>query len=163
MRQQTRELTTSAASTRVKRQRQRTDSGARTALPTFLVMEAVLTWQRRNQEDLRDPIRASRGAGPAIPPAVRTYTGLQGLPNGASSRFYQLNVNRRRPIRSQVEAKAGDIFLLHGLLPHTQSKNYLHYARAITNPHVNMHEPFDLNRADGDYVSVACNDINDVD
>lgn len=53
---------------------------------------------------------------------------------------------------TKVEAKAGDIFITHGLLPHAHTPNHLHYARVITNPHVNMHEPFNLNRADGDYV-----------
>jgi len=51
----------------------------------------------------------------------------------------------------QVEAKAGDTLILHGLLPHTQGVNHLHYARIITNPHVNMVEPFNLNRPDGNY------------
>jgi hypothetical protein len=52
-----------------------------------------------------------------------------------------------------VEAKKGDVFLLHGLLPHSNNFNYLHYARVITNPHVNLREPYNLNRPDGDYVS----------
>ncbi|KDR66402.1 hypothetical protein GALMADRAFT_106528 [Galerina marginata CBS 339.88] len=51
----------------------------------------------------------------------------------------------------QVEAKAGDTLILHGLLPHTNGVNHLHYARVITNPHVNMVEPFNLNRSDGNY------------
>lgn len=55
-----------------------------------------------------------------------------------------------------VEAKAGDSFILHGLLPHTNSYNYKHYPRVITNPHVTLKEPYNLNRgpADGDYVSL---------
>lgn len=51
-------------------------------------------------------------------------------------------------------AKKGDTFLLHGLLPHTASFNHLHYARVITNPHVTLKEPYNLNRADGDYVGL---------
>lgn len=54
---------------------------------------------------------------------------------------------------SRVVAKAGDVFITHGLLPHTNGQNHLHYARVITNPHVNLVEPYNLNRADGDYVS----------
>lgn len=56
-----------------------------------------------------------------------------------------------------VEAKAGDTFILHGLLPHTNSFNYKHYARIITNPHVTLKEPYNLNRGrgDGDYVSLT--------
>lgn len=56
---------------------------------------------------------------------------------------------------AQVEAKAGDTFILHGLLPHTNSFNYKHYARIITNPHITLKEPYNLARGpkDGDYVS----------
>lgn len=54
---------------------------------------------------------------------------------------------------AQIEAKAGDVFITHGLLPHSHSPNYLHYARVITNPHVNMARPHNLNRPDGNYVS----------
>lgn len=53
---------------------------------------------------------------------------------------------------SSIVAKAGDVFITHGLLPHTNGQNHLHYARVIANPHVNMIEPFNLNREDGDYV-----------
>ncbi|ORX40215.1 hypothetical protein BD324DRAFT_616889 [Kockovaella imperatae] len=52
---------------------------------------------------------------------------------------------------SHVVAKAGDVIITHGLLPHSHSPNYLHYARVITNPHLNMAVPFNLNREDGDY------------
>jgi hypothetical protein len=31
----------------------------------------------------------------------------------------------------------------------------MHYARVITNPHVNLKEPYNLNRADGDYVRLS--------
>jgi len=50
-----------------------------------------------------------------------------------------------------IEAKAGDTFITHSFLPHTQSRNHLHYARVISNPHVNLAVPFNLNRPDGDY------------
>ncbi|GFZ46525.1 hypothetical protein JCM24511_04772 [Saitozyma sp. JCM 24511] len=50
-----------------------------------------------------------------------------------------------------IEAHAGDVFITHGLLPHTVSQNHLHYARVISNPHVNLVEPFNLSRDDGDY------------
>ena len=39
--------------------------------------------------------------------------------------------------------------------PHTHGVNHLHFARVITNPHVNMTDPFNLNRPDGDYVSTS--------
>ena len=54
---------------------------------------------------------------------------------------------------TSVVAKAGDVFITHGFLPHATGQNHLHYARVITNPHVNLTEPFILNREDGDYVS----------
>ncbi|EXJ95660.1 hypothetical protein A1O1_00782 [Capronia coronata CBS 617.96] len=50
-----------------------------------------------------------------------------------------------------VTAKRGDVLLLHGLLPHTTSANHLHYARVISNPHVSLHSPLNLNRPDGNY------------
>ncbi|KAH8901708.1 hypothetical protein GQ53DRAFT_851719 [Thozetella sp. PMI_491] len=50
-----------------------------------------------------------------------------------------------------IVAKAGDVFITHGLLPHAGGQNHLHYARVITNPHVNLTEPFNLSREDGDY------------
>ena len=53
-----------------------------------------------------------------------------------------------------VTAKKGDVLLLHGLLPHAASPNYLRYARVITNPHVALHSPHNFNRADGNYVSL---------
>ena len=52
-----------------------------------------------------------------------------------------------------VKAKKGDVILLHGLLPHTASPNFSHYARVISNPHVSLKDPYNLNRPDGDYVS----------
>ena len=55
----------------------------------------------------------------------------------------------------QVVAKAGDVFLLHGLLPHAAGPNYLHYARVISNPHVSLAGPHQLYREDGNYVSAA--------
>lgn len=56
---------------------------------------------------------------------------------------------------TEIVAKAGDVFVTHGMLPHTHTPNHLHYARVISNPHINLKQPFNLNRADGDYVSVV--------
>lgn len=53
---------------------------------------------------------------------------------------------------AQIEAKAGDVFITHSFLPHTHTPNHLPYARVITNPHVNLKDPFNLNRSDGNYV-----------
>jgi len=52
---------------------------------------------------------------------------------------------------TRVVAKAGDVFLLHGLLPHAASPNYLHYPRVISNPHVSLAGPHNFNRPDGNY------------
>ncbi|GMK55989.1 hypothetical protein CspeluHIS016_0210450 [Cutaneotrichosporon spelunceum] len=57
----------------------------------------------------------------------------------------------RGKVYTEVTASAGDLLVTHGMLPHSHSPNHLHYARVITNPHVNLAEPFDLNRSDGDY------------
>ena len=54
-----------------------------------------------------------------------------------------------------VEAKKGDVLILHALLPHTNSFNYRHYPRIISNPHVCLTNPHNLNRPDGNYVSVS--------
>lgn len=63
---------------------------------------------------------------------------------------------------TQIEAKAGDVFITHGLLPHAHTPNHLHYARVITNPHVNLKEPFNLNRPDGDYVRPRQSSVSDL-
>lgn len=55
-----------------------------------------------------------------------------------------------------MKAKKGDVVITHGLLPHVVSYNYLHYARVITNVHVTLRDPLNLNRGDGDYVSFSC-------
>lgn len=53
----------------------------------------------------------------------------------------------------QIEGKAGDVFITHAMLPHAPGINHLWYPRIITNPHVNLKAPFNLNRPDGNYVS----------
>lgn len=54
----------------------------------------------------------------------------------------------------RMVARKGDVFILHGLLPHSTSWNYLHYPRIITNVHVTLREPLDLNRPGGNYTLV---------
>ncbi|KAJ7289899.1 hypothetical protein C8J57DRAFT_1629144 [Mycena rebaudengoi] len=51
----------------------------------------------------------------------------------------------------EVEAKAGDVFITHALRPHLPSKNHLHEVRVITNPHIDLMDPYNLNQPDGDY------------
>ena len=62
-----------------------------------------------------------------------------------------------------VVAEKGDVLLLHGLLPHTNSYNYRHYARVISNPHVCLRYPHNLNRKDGNYVSASLDNIPLID
>ncbi|KZT54362.1 hypothetical protein CALCODRAFT_438776 [Calocera cornea HHB12733] len=49
---------------------------------------------------------------------------------------------------SQVSGKAGDTFILHPYIPHTNGPNHLRTPRIITNPHVTLKEPFNLDRDD---------------
>ncbi|KZO89630.1 hypothetical protein CALVIDRAFT_603528 [Calocera viscosa TUFC12733] len=49
---------------------------------------------------------------------------------------------------TQVTGKAGDTFILHPHLPHTNGPNHLRTPRIITNPHVTLNEPYNLDRAD---------------
>ncbi|EJU05252.1 hypothetical protein DACRYDRAFT_46009 [Dacryopinax primogenitus] len=55
---------------------------------------------------------------------------------------------RNCKVFTEVTAKAGDTFICHCYTLHTASKNHHRNLRAITNPHVNLKEPFNLNRAD---------------
>ncbi|KAG7039547.1 hypothetical protein JMJ77_0012245 [Colletotrichum scovillei] len=50
-----------------------------------------------------------------------------------------------------VEAKKGDVFILHGLVPHTANYNYHHYACVITNTHVTLKDQLHLDRLDKNY------------
>ena len=62
---------------------------------------------------------------------------------------------------STVVAKKGDVILLHGLLPHTASPKFLHYALVISNQHISLHSPYSLNREDGNYVINSTDKIVD--
>ena len=62
----------------------------------------------------------------------------------------------------QITAKAGDVILLHGLLPHSAGPNYLHYARVISNPHVALAKEHELYREDGNYVGRVGSPIRSV-
>jgi hypothetical protein len=80
-------------------------------------------------------------------------------PEGIDPPFDSLNLYQHCKTEcskfAQIEAKAGDVFITHGMIPHAHTPNHLHYPRIITNPHVNLAEPFNLNRPDGDYVSTV--------
>ncbi len=54
----------------------------------------------------------------------------------------------------EVTGEAGDFFLLHPFMLHTVSQNRLRRPRAICNVGYILHEPMQLDRADGDYSPV---------
>ncbi|KAF2121805.1 hypothetical protein BDV96DRAFT_511226 [Lophiotrema nucula] len=57
------------------------------------------------------------------------------------------------PDEAFVEATGvvGDVYLLHPLMLHSASNNQLRKVRVITNPPVSIREPFEFDRADGEY------------
>jgi len=50
-----------------------------------------------------------------------------------------------------LTGKAGDVFFGHPRMPHSKSRNHLRAFRAICNPTTTLAEPFNYNRADGNY------------
>ncbi|KAJ2920218.1 hypothetical protein MD484_g83, partial [Candolleomyces efflorescens] len=48
----------------------------------------------------------------------------------------------------ELTGQAGDVVLMHPLMMHSASKNYLRIPRVITNPPVALKEPFNFNRDD---------------
>ncbi|KAI0056276.1 hypothetical protein BV25DRAFT_1864976, partial [Artomyces pyxidatus] len=55
----------------------------------------------------------------------------------------------------EVTGEVGDVFLLHPLMLHSASKNYLRVPRIITNPPVATREPFNFNRANPEDYSLV--------
>ena len=51
----------------------------------------------------------------------------------------------------EATGKAGDVYLLHPYLLHASSRNALRLPRLITNPAVQLREPMNFDRPDGDY------------
>ncbi|EJU00396.1 hypothetical protein DACRYDRAFT_23289 [Dacryopinax primogenitus] len=74
------------------------------------------------------------------------YDNKQGL----DSPFTQLTMAHIKDCKefTSVSGKAGDTFIMHSYLPHTNGPNHLRTPRIITNPHVTLKEPFNLDRAD---------------
>ncbi|KIP09704.1 hypothetical protein PHLGIDRAFT_116178 [Phlebiopsis gigantea 11061_1 CR5-6] len=56
---------------------------------------------------------------------------------------------------AELTGEVGDVVLLHPLMLHSASKNYLREARVITNPPVSLRTPFDFDRADPDAFSLV--------
>ncbi|KAK7193071.1 hypothetical protein DPSP01_007589 [Paraphaeosphaeria sporulosa] len=71
---------------------------------------------------------------------------------GSDLSFY-INIAKQMPDEAFVEVtgEVGDVYLLHPLMLHSASNNTLRKVRVITNPPVSVKEPFNFNRADGQY------------
>ncbi|TFK23086.1 hypothetical protein FA15DRAFT_681345 [Coprinopsis marcescibilis] len=55
----------------------------------------------------------------------------------------------------ELTGEIGDVVLMHPLMLHTASKNYLRVPRVITNPPVGLKEPFNFNREDPNEFSLV--------
>ncbi|KAF9474296.1 hypothetical protein BDN70DRAFT_815882 [Pholiota conissans] len=55
----------------------------------------------------------------------------------------------------EMTGEPGDVVLMHPLMLHTASKNYLRIPRIITNPPVALREPFNFNRDDPEEYSLV--------
>ena len=55
----------------------------------------------------------------------------------------------------EVTGEVGDVVLLHPLMLHSASKNYLRIPRVITNPPVGLKEPFNFARENPDDYSLV--------
>lgn len=104
-----------------------------------------------NEDGIKRKYLSLSGGRPRLTAALceRFYNNPQGL-DPPFDNIYAHCTSGQKYV--EAVAKRGDVLVTHGLLPHSHSPNHLHYARVITNPHVNLVEPFNLNREDGDYV-----------
>jgi hypothetical protein len=57
------------------------------------------------------------------------------------------------PHNSFIEAtgKAGDVYFIHPLMPHSASNNARRDLRVINNPGASLKQPFNFDRVDGNY------------
>jgi hypothetical protein len=55
----------------------------------------------------------------------------------------------------EMIGEIGDVVLLHPLMPHSASKNYLRVPRIITNPPVSLKKPFEFDRKDPEEYSLV--------
>jgi len=55
----------------------------------------------------------------------------------------------------EIAGDIGDVVLMHPLMLHTASKNHTRVPRIITNPHVELNEPFNFNRENPDDFSLV--------
>ncbi|KZT58321.1 hypothetical protein CALCODRAFT_495048 [Calocera cornea HHB12733] len=81
---------------------------------------------------------------------------LYAHPEGLDPPFDELYAHVKEcKVFTEVTAKRGDTLILHGLLPHTASKNHLRKPRVITNPHVNLKDPYQFDREDPEDFSLC--------
>ena len=109
--------------------------------------------RRGRHEGWVDPRRLRLIADLPAELCKKLYEHPEGLDPPKNNDILYTHVAKECKDFAYVVAKAGDVFITHGLLPHSHSPNYLHYPRVISNPHLNMCVPFNLNRSDGDFVS----------
>ncbi|KAJ5604632.1 hypothetical protein N7510_009786 [Penicillium lagena] len=62
----------------------------------------------------------------------------------------------------EATGEVGDVFLLHPFMLHSASRNLRRDIRIITNPPVALKEPFNFNRADGQYSLVEQKTLRDL-
>ena len=55
----------------------------------------------------------------------------------------------------EVTGEVGDVMLLHPLMLHSASRNFLRVARVIINPPVGLHQPFNFNRSNPEDFSLV--------
>jgi len=83
-----------------------------------------------------------RPTGLSFTPSTSTYENNQDHPDYWSHLKEVNNCNKFVEITGDV----GDVVLLHPLMLHSASKNFLRIPRVITNPPVTLCEPFNFNR-----------------
>ena len=101
----------------------------------------------------------SEGVSPRMTPRKENpeFTQEKGLE-------WYLQLARTMPDDAFVEVTGvvGDVFLLHPLMMHSASNNMLRKVRVITNPPVSVKEPFNFDRADGNYSAVERKTLRDL-
>ena len=67
------------------------------------------------------------------------------------SKFPWRDLIKQCPQRMEAVGQAGDVYLMHGFMLHTTSRNPQRKLRCISNDIFSLKEPLQLNRADGNY------------
>ncbi|KDQ51201.1 hypothetical protein JAAARDRAFT_62621 [Jaapia argillacea MUCL 33604] len=80
--------------------------------------------------------------GLSFTPSTSTYAN----PKDDPDHFSHLDEIKKLNHFVEVTGEVGDVVLMHPLMLHSASKNYLRIPRIITNPPVGLKEPFNFNR-----------------